>query len=158
MGYLTLMAVSACGEAPSDPPAAALATTAMDEVQEPAGSAIEFSFGGEQLEFPASTCRITAAIVIIQGKIGETVLDLLHDGRPNVNYQHYFEREGVRFREQWDSKREDMEYSVDGNLVTASGTMRNTSRWQQGDNDGWENATGPNALGDQPFTFSVTCN
>lgn len=155
---LTLLAVTACGEAPSDPPAMAPVTTTIDEAQTSAGSVIEFSFGGEQLEFPTNMCRITAGIVIIQGKNGETILDLLHDGRPKVNYQHYFERDGVRFRNQWDSKREDIEYSVDGDLVAASGTMGNTNRWREGNNNGWENVTGSDALGDQPFTFSVTCN
>jgi hypothetical protein len=158
LSYLTLLAFSACGEAPSDPPDLAPVTTTIDEAQTSAGSVIEFSFGGEQLEFLIGMCRITPGIVIIQGKNGESVLDLLHDGRPKVNYQHHFERDGVRFWDQWDSKRDDIEYSVDGSTVTASGTMGNTNRWREGTNDGWENVTGSDAHGDQPFTFSVTCN
>ena len=135
-----------------------LTPSATDEAQTSAGSVIKFSFDGEQLEFPAIPCRITSGIVIIAGKNGETVVDLLHDGRPKVNYRHHFERDGIRFWDQWDSKREDIEYSVDGNTVTASGTMGNTNRWREGSNDGWVNVTGSNALGDQPYTFSVTCN
>jgi len=161
MSYLTLtlLAVSACGEAPSDPPAMAPASTATDEAQDAARSVIEFSFAGEQLEFPAMPCRITAAIVMIQGKNGETVVDLLHDGRPKVGYRHHFERDGVRYWDQWDSKRDNIEYSVDGSTVTAIGTMGNTNQWREGSNGGWENVSGSyGSPDDQAFTFSVTCN
>ena len=155
---LTLFAVSACGEAPSDPPAMAPVTTTIDEAQTSAGSVIEFSFGGEQLEFPANPCMITASIVIVTGQDGETVLNLRHDNRPKVEYRHHFERDGVRYWNQWDSKREDIVYSVDGNLVTASGTLIKLNRWREGDNDHWLNVTVPDDRAEQSFTFSVTCN
>ena len=92
---------------------------------------------------------------------GETTVSLRYEGhkdRTKVEHRHHFERDGVRFWDQWDSKREGIVYSVDGNLVTASGTMINTNRWRQGDNDGWVNVTAPDGLTEQPFTFSVTCN
>lgn len=159
---LMTLALSACGEAPSgvdDAVSAVSAVAAGDETGGLGGGAIVFSFAGEQLEFPSMPCRITASIVIIQGKDGETIVDLLHDGRPKVGYRHHFERDGVRYWDQWDSKRDDIEYSVDGSTVTASGSMRNTNQWKEGSNGGWENVSGSYGTpDDQAFTFSVTCN
>ncbi len=158
---LMTLVLSACGEAPSgvdDAISAISAVAAGDETGGLGGGVIEFSLAGEQLEFPSMPCRITTSIVIIQGKNGETTVDLLHDGRPKINYQHYFVRDGVRHRDQWDSKRADIEYFVDGGTVTASGTMGNTNKWREGSNGGWENAASSyGAPDDQAFTFSVTC-
>lgn len=155
---------SGVGEAPpsgvDDAVSAVLAVIAGDETGGLGGGVIEFSFAGEKLEFPSMPCRITTSIVRIHGKNGETTVDLLYDGRPNVNYQHYFERDGVRYWDQWDSKRADIEYLVDGGTVTASGTMRNTINYREGSNGGWENASssyGYSAPDEQAFTFSVTC-
>lgn len=174
--YLVLMTLmlSACGEAvppsgvddapPSDVDvarSAILAAITGNETGSLGGGVIEFSLAGEKLEFPSMPCRITASIVMIQGKNGETTVDLLYDGRPNVNYQHYFERDGVRYWDQWESIRADIEYFVDGGTVTASGTMRNTINFREGSNGGWENASesyGYDAPDEQAFTFSVTCN
>ncbi len=174
---LMTLVLSACGEPPpSDeaPPSdvdvatsailsdvdvatsAILAVIAGDETGGLGGGVIEFSFAGEKLEFPSMPCRITASIVIIQGKNGETIVDLLYDGRPNVGYRRHFERDGVRYWDQWDSKRDDIEYSVDGSTVTASGTMGNTNQWRENSNGGFKNMNA--SYDDEAFTFSVTCN
>ena len=169
---LMTLVLSACGEAPPSgvgdaPPSGVddvtsviLAVIAGDETGGLGGGVIEFSFAGEKLEFPSRPCRITTSIVMIQGKNGETTVDLLYDGRPKINYQHYFVRDGVRYWDQWDSKRADIEYFVDGGTVTASGTMGNTYKLREGSNGGWENASesyGYGAPDEQAFTFSVTC-
>ncbi len=149
--------VSACDEAPSGPVTKAPAVVAAAEAQDSAGQVIKFSFGGEQQEFPAVTCMITPLIVSIAGQQGETVVDLLYDGRAKVGYRRRFERDSVRYQDQWNSKRDDLKYSVDDNIVTASGTMRHAGRWQQVTQSRWTD-TGFGLLGDQPFTFSATCN
>lgn len=158
--YMVLMTLtlSACGEPPSGPEVTNLAVAAVDEDRDSFSNAIDFSFGGQQLEFPANPCMVTASIVIITGQEGETVLNLLYDNRPKVEYRHHFERDGVRYWNQWDSNRDDIEYSVDGSTVSASGTMRNTNQWQEGTQDNWVNMGGSDTLADQAFTFSATCN
>ncbi len=159
--YMVLMTLvlAACGEAPSGVEDAISAIAEADETGDHASGIIEYSFAGEQLEFPAMPCRITASIVIVTGQEGETVLNLLHDNRPKVEYRHHFERDGLRYWDQWDSKRDDIDYSVDGSTVTASGTMRNTNQWRESSNGGWENVSGSYGTpDDQVFAFSVTCN
>jgi hypothetical protein len=180
---LMTLVLPACGEAPpsgvgeappsdvdvaasavladiDDAASVVLAVIAGDETGGLGGGVIEFSLAGEKLEFPSLPCRITTSMVIIHGKNGETAVSLRYDGRPKVDYQHYFERDGVRYWDQWDSKRADIEYFVDGGTVTASGTMRNTINYREGSNGGWENASesyGYEAPDEQAFTFSVTC-
>lgn len=156
---LMTLVLSACGKDPSgvdDAISAISAIAAGDETGGSVASVIEFSIAGEQLEFPAMPCRITPAIVMIQGKNGETTVVLLYDGRPAFGYQRHFERDGLRYWDQWDSKRDDVVYSVDGSTVTGSGTMRNTNQWREGSNGGWKNMNA--SYDDEAFTFSVTCN
>ncbi len=96
-------------------------------------------------------------MVMIQGKLGESTADLFYDGRAKVMYQQHFERDGVRYRNQWDNKRDDTDYVTNGRNATASGTMRNANQWKE-KGKGWENINGSKPLADQPFTFSGTCN
>lgn len=156
---LMTLTLSACGEPPSGPEITDSAVVAVDDILDSISNVMDFSFDGQQLEFPANPCMVTASIVIVTGQEGETVLNLRHDNRPKVEYRHHFERDGVRYWNQWDSKREDIEYSVDGSTVTASGTMRNTNQWREGSNGGWENVSGSyGSPDDQAFTVSATCN
>ncbi|MCP4300391.1 MAG: hypothetical protein GY783_07390 [Gammaproteobacteria bacterium] len=153
-----IVALPACNEAPSDSSALVSAAAAAEGTGDSAANVILFSLGGEQQEFPTNTCMITPVIVAIQGKQGETTVDLSYDGRAKVSYQHHFEKDGVGYWNQWDSKRDDIQFSTEGKTATASGTMQNTNQWKQGPENNWVNMGGSEPLDDQPFTFSATCN
>ena len=158
--FLMTLTLSACGEPPSGPEVTDSAVAAVDETEQSDGNVIVFLFGDQQPEFPANPCMVMPSLVIVTGQEGETVLNLLHDDRPKVEYRHHFERDGVRYWNLWNSKRDDIEYSVDGSTVTASGTMGNTNQWKEaGRNGGWQNVAGSyRNPDDQAFTVSATCN
>jgi len=136
-----------------------MAVMTVDETELSDGNVMTFTFGDQQLEFPANPCMVMASLVIVTGQEGDTVLNLLYDDRPKVEYRHHFERDGVRYWNLWNSQRDDIEYSADGSTVTASGTMRNTNQWKAGANGGWQNVS--ESYGnpdDKAFTVSATCN
>jgi len=166
----------------------ARASTAGKELAQAAAAVAQeratntFSLGGEQQEFPEASCGsglpipagmagmagmvgagLEGALVIKAGPHDETVVTLIHipgPGITRVEYWEYWESDSAHYRDQWNSKPDDIEYSVDGNnIVTASGTMQFTGRWRRDPQNKWVKVTGSASLrGDQPFTFSATCN
>ncbi len=157
---LITAALTACGQASTETPTSTAAATAIESpaVKTPAVKTINFSFGGERLDIPINLCTISPAFVAVYGKRDETTVEVVFEGRAKVNYMDHFEREGIRYWNQWDSRRDDMEYAINGRTVTASGTMKNTNRWKQGTKSGWTNVTGSNPLDDQAYTFEASCD
>ncbi len=150
--------LTACGQGATESSTSMSVAPAAAASENTVVKTIDFSLGDEQWKFPIAMCTITPAFVVVAGNEGETKVDLTYEGRPKVSYRHHFERDGTRYWNQWDSRRDDIEYATSGSTVTASGTMQNTNRWKEGTQNGWVNVTGSEPLADQPFTFSATCN
>jgi hypothetical protein len=117
---------------------------------------VSLTLDGALYDYPAEVCEIRQGFAMVQGKDGGSGIAIQADViGVRASFQYHFDEDGERYWDTWDSQR-DMQHSITGNTVSASGTMKRIGRRVAQGEATWEYVQGIDTL-EESFTLSASC-